>query len=183
MRALIVLLMIFVAAPAFAQTTSPAPGLPPSGERAAIATLLSAAHELPPREQFAARASDPRLVLRSIADGRGPIAERAVEAMFMWPDDRTFAFAQEQLSSDAIPRGRRNRLLLLIAGTFGERAVPTIVAHLSHDDRQVRITAAAAAALTESPVALDALEVAIASEEEQATAREMLRRASVRQAQ
>lgn len=178
MRAVIVLFVMLCAVPASGQTAPEivdAPAADATAQRRAVAHLLSAIHELPPRAQFEKAARDPWTVVASLAAGRGPIAERAVEAMFYWPTDATFAFAEATLANPQAPRGRRHRVLLLVAETYGERATALVVPFLGDPDRQLRITAAAAVAKIRSVEAFAALDAAVAAERDSAVAAQMRR--------
>lgn len=177
MKHLIVALILGFSSAAFAQTapqTVPVPAVKPE-ERQAVSLLLRAIHELPARAEFEAVSNDPYAVVVSIAQGSGPIAERAVEAMFLWPTDQTFALAQAQLADPATKSGRRHRLLMLLADTYQDRATTVVAPYLTHTDARLRITAAAALAKIRTDAAFAQLDDAVALEKNEAVAAEMRR--------
>ena len=181
MKKLIVCLLLCCSTiPAFAQeiakpsTPAQLPAVDPA-EREAVVRLLRVIHDLPPRESFEEATANPVSVLRELASGNGPIAERAVMALFMWPNDQTFELVMDMLSDVNTPDGRRHRLLVHLATSYGERATDVVVAHLQHADAQMRITAASAVAKIRTEKAFEALDAAIAAEENAAVARAMQR--------
>lgn len=176
MKIIITVLIMMVSVPAFAQTApthAPAAPAASKSERRAVSMLLSAIHELPARAEFEKAATNPQLVLVSIAAGRGPIAERAVDALFMWPNDLTFTWATGQLVDPKTSHARLHGLLLGLATTYKGRATSHVTPFLRDADPQVRITAAAAIAKIRTDEAFAQLDAAIAAESDELVAAQM----------
>lgn len=181
---IVLLAQLVLASTAVAQTAQ----LPPSGapvqvdapftdeERKAVSLLLTAYHELPARSEFERVARSPQTILRAIATkGSGPFAERAIEALFLWPSDETYAFALELLGAPDATAGRQQRLLMLLCRELGARAIPVAAPFLQHEDRAMRITAAAALASTDADEAFTLVERALAIEQDATTRKAMER--------
>ena len=179
MRWFVCVFVLLLAAAAAAQTVTQADTSVSSTDRAAVSYLLGAIHEMPTKSQLEAASSRPWLTLTRIAQGRGPIAERAVDSVFLWPDDRTFHWAVAAVAQPDVSRARLNRLLLRLAVVFGARSTDVVVSFFGHHDAQVRITAAAAVARIRTDEAFAHLDRAIAAEAEAPVA-EAMRRYAVR---
>lgn len=165
-----------VAAQARNDATPPAPPTAPDDARKAVAFLLSAHHDLPPRQQFEEAAPDAKRTLFDIAaTSGGPIAERAVEALFMWQSNDVFAWGALALGSADTSEGRRHRLMMLMAKTFGARAVQPIAPYLRSDERRLRLTAAAALAAIRTEEAFALIDAALEREKDPAARRELQR--------
>lgn len=176
-RWLLCLSLIGVPSVAHAQSTvqPPTPVVVPADadEVKSVRVLLSAIHELPQRAEFEAVARDPQAIVLQVAQGDGPIADAALEASFMWPNDKTFVAAVSELTSGQ--SRRTNKLLMLLARHYGEQATPAVIPFLDHAQSRVRVTAAAALAEIRSEPAFAAIDRAVASEKDDATRKQLER--------
>jgi hypothetical protein len=116
----------------------------------AITAWLSHYHRLPTAAELERVSPRAREIVFEIALDEDAFLfhrHRAIHALSHWPDHEVFDFLSGLLTDDATDEGLKHHLVMTLARGFGDRAVPLIEPFLlTHEDPQLRISAAAALA-------------------------------------
>ena len=125
---------------AFAQQTADLADVP-RHDVENVTLLLSGVHELAPASSFDAIPNAYRIV-HSLASGPdGVVRDRALAALGRyWPSGDVFLLYAGVIASPATKEGTRHRVILMLAESFGERAIVALEPLLSSSDLQLRIT-------------------------------------------
>lgn len=120
-----------------------------AGEREAVLAWLSHYHQVPTREQLEKASPQARQLLFEIAQDESAFLmhrHRALYALGAWADQEVYDYLQGLLADEDTEDGLRHHLLPIMAQSFGQEALQDLVPFLTHDDPQIRISAAGAIA-------------------------------------
>lgn len=118
-------------------------------EKEAILAWLSHYHEVPGRAQLEEVSPLARQILFEIAQDEEAFLmhrHRALYALGAWADQEVYDYLQGLLIDENTEDGLRHHLLPILANNFKEAALKDLTPFLSHDDPQIRISAAGAIA-------------------------------------
>lgn len=139
--ALIALSVSLLSAPAFAQV-APGPGSFAQDDVKTVTMLLSGYHDLAPQASFDAVRNAPQIVETLARGPHSHIRDRALAALGRyWPSADVFLLYANVIASPDTAEGTRHRTVLMMAESFGDRAIPALEPLLHANDVQLQITA------------------------------------------
>jgi len=155
-----------VATPTVAQDHVPV-GTPVPVQTKQVRLLLSHVHEVPSRQALEGAATNPKEILREIANDRaaGFMRDRALMALGHFADGQVWSLYASILNDDDAREATRHKVMLRAAEVFSEASLELIVPFLSHHDPQLRLTAVAALDSLEGDQARQAIAARVDAEE------------------
>lgn len=145
LSALIVLTVSLFCGSAFAQVANGPTGGPTTFAQDDVRTvtlLLSGYHDLAPQSSFDAVPNAPAIVETLARGSHSVVRDRALAALgSYWPSADVFLLYANVIASSDTAEGTRHRVVLMMAESFGNTAIPAIKPLLSADDLQLQITA------------------------------------------
>lgn len=146
-RLMLCILLSIVCAPAYVSaqvtpgTQAPAPTFPADDVRT-VTMLLSGYHDIAPQTSFDDVANAPRIVTAIANGAHSLVRDRALAALGRyWPSADVYLLYANVIASPDTAEGTRHRVVLMLAESFGDRALPALRPLLEVPDLQLQLTA------------------------------------------